>query len=351
MTVTKCFFLAPLLLSIVFLSADTALGEDSALITPDLNPSKTPAIQSGKQILLKMTQAMRTLNYQGTIAFLRNGKLEPMKYFHAANNGVEQERLLSLNSPLREIIRDADKVSCLYKAAQQIVVDYRPFERSFLIELPKNLGELDTIYNIDIVGEENIAMQLAYVIAITPKDNLRYARKIWLNKQYFLPLKLAVYNFYEGVFLDKALEQLVFTDMQVIDALPFVEINKPDPNNLGQASYKPQQQSSNQAGFTVSKPPHGFKEIFFTRRPLHKAQQPVDHLLLSDGLASVSIYMEHKNNALQSEATLSKNVQSVGAVNFFSRTLGDFELTVMGEVPALTVKLIAEGVKLKNAGD
>jgi sigma-E factor negative regulatory protein RseB len=58
--------------------------------------------------------------------------------------------------------------------------------------------------------------------------------------------------------------------------------------------------------------------------------------------------MEHKNSALKSGLLASKSVESVGAVNFFSQALGDYELTVMGEVPAETVKLIAEGVKLKN---
>ncbi|TAL49673.1 MAG: negative regulator of sigma E activity [Methylovulum sp.] len=346
MTVIKCFFLVLLFLSTGILSTGKVLGKDSGISRPE-----SVEAQSGKQLLLKMTQAMQVLNYQGTVAFLRNGKLEPMKYFHAADNGVEQERLLSLNSPLREVIRDAGKVSCLYKATQQLVVDHRPFERSFLVDLPKNLDELDAIYNIDVVGEENIAMLPAYVIAISPKDNLRYARKLWLSKQHFLPLKVVVYDLLDSAFLDKGLEQLVFTELEVTDKLPFVDVRKADANNPVQAIYKLQAQSSNQAGFTASRLPQGFKEIFFTRRPMHNSGQPVDHLLLSDGLASVSVYMEHKNNAIQSETNSSKSVQSVGAVNFYSRTLGKFELTVMGEVPAETVKLIAEGVMLRESGD
>ena len=95
MIVVKCFFVA-WLLSIGIVSARE----------PELN---------ARQVLMKMTHAMDVLDYQGTVAFLKNGKLEPMKYVHAAEKGVQQERLLSLNSPLREIIRDADQVSCLFK--------------------------------------------------------------------------------------------------------------------------------------------------------------------------------------------------------------------------------------------
>ncbi|MDO9106768.1 MAG: MucB/RseB C-terminal domain-containing protein [Methylovulum sp.] len=346
MIVIKCFFLALAVLSTGVLSTGTALGKNS-----ELNAPLAIDALSGKQALLKMTQAMQSLNYQGTVAFLRNGKLEPMKYFHAAHDGVEQERLLSLNSPLREVIRDAGKVSCLYKATQQLVVDHRPFERSFLVDLPNNLDELDAVYSIAVIGEEEIAMLPAYVIAIMPKDQLRYARKIWLDQRQFLPLKVVVYALADGVVLDEALEQLVFTDLEVTGIQPFVDVKKPDPGNPAQDIYKLQAQSPDQAGFIAARLPQGFKEIFFTRRPMHNSGEPVDHLLLSDGLASVSIYMEHKNNAGQSEPSLSKNVQSVGAVNFFSRTLGDFELTVMGEVPAETVKLIAEGITLRHGGD
>ena len=75
---------------------------------------------------------------------------------------------------------------------------------------------------------------------------------------------------------------------------------------------------------------------------MHDTRQLVDHLLLSDGFTSVSVYMENKSAALQ------PGFQSAGAVNSFSRTIGDAQLTVMGEVPAETVKFIAEGIKLRG---
>jgi sigma-E factor negative regulatory protein RseB len=55
--------------------------------------------------------------------------------------------------------------------------------------------------------------------------------------------------------------------------------------------------------------------------------------------------MENKSAAVQS------GHQSVGAVNSYSRTINNYQLTVMGEVPAETVKLIGEGVKLRDLKD
>ncbi|MGR9000055.1 MAG: MucB/RseB C-terminal domain-containing protein [Gammaproteobacteria bacterium] len=290
------------------------------------------------QALTKMSHAMEVLNYQGTVAFLRNGKLEPMRYVHAAKKGVEQERLLSLNSPMREIIRDSDKVSCLYKETQQIVVDHRPFERSFLFDIPRKLDNLEAIYRFEIVGEEDVVMLPSYVVAIQPKDNFRYLRKIWVEKRQFLPLKVAVYDR-----TGETLEQVVFTEIEVKKALPFVDVNFSETSPPVQHIHQLKSQSSDQAAFIVTNIPQGFREIFFTRRPMHKTGELVDHLLLSDGFASVSVYMEIKSAGMQS------GLQTAGAVNSFSRTIGDAQVTVMGEVPAETVKFVAEGIKLRNS--
>lgn len=320
MTVVKRFFVV-LLLSIGIVSA-----RESEL--------------KGQQVLEKMNHAMEVLNYQGTVAFLKNGKLEPMKYVHAADKGVQQERLTSLNSPLREIVRDAGKVSCLFKETQRMIVDHRPFERSFLVDVPKNLDEMGDIYQFEMVGEENIAMLPSYVVAIQPKDNARYPRKIWIEKKQFLPLKVVLYDD-SGV----PLEQVVFTEIEVKDVLPFVDKKFSDDARLAQHIHQLQSQTSEQATFILPELPKGFREVFFTRKPMRNSEQPVDHLLLSDGFTSVSIYMEKKSAAMES------GLQSVGAVNSFSRTINKYQLTVMGEVPAETVKTIAEGIKLRGLQD
>jgi Negative regulator of sigma E activity len=38
---------------------------------------------NAEQWLEKMSQSMKTLNYQGTVAFFKNGRLDTMKYSHS----------------------------------------------------------------------------------------------------------------------------------------------------------------------------------------------------------------------------------------------------------------------------
>lgn len=299
---------------------------------------------AAKQILQKMVKAMAVSNFQGTVVFLKNDKLEAMKYFHTSAKDKEQERLVSLNSPPREIVRDSDEIKCLYKLTQQVIIDHRPYEHSFIVDVPKNLDEMDASYQFELVGEEDVAMLPSYVVAIKPKDDFRYVRKIWVAKDQLLPMKAVVYD--RGGLV---LEQVVFTEIQ---------IKKPTPTKFKETAVAPAQtqsgdisnlETSNQAAFEVTALPQGFKQIFFSRKPLHQSDQPVDHLLLSDGFASVSVYLESKKPDTAADASVPEGMHSVGAINSMSRNLTDSQLTVLGEVPAATVKFIAEGVKLRNS--
>ena len=300
---------------------------------------------TAKQILQKMAKAMEVSNYQGTVVFLKNDKLEAMKYFHSSESNKQQERLVSLNSPPREIVRNSDEVTCFYKLTQQAIVDHRPYERSFIVDVPQNLDDLDASYQFEIVGEEDVAMMPSYVVAIQPKDDYRYIRKIWVAKAQFLPMKAVVYD-PSGV----VLEQVVFTEIQIKNSpldtkderVP-IAIKKPAAESTVLSG------SSEQATFEMTAVPQGFKQIFFSRKPLHKSEQPVDHLLLSDGFASVSVYLEAKKAGAPTDSHIPEGMHSVGAVNSMSRTLADSQLTVLGEVPPATIKFIAEGIKLRDA--
>ncbi len=306
--------------------------------------------RTAKDILHKMVNAMSVSNFQGTVIFLKNDKLEAMKYFHSAMDKQEQERLVSLNSPPREIVRNSDQIRCFYKLTRQVIVDHRPYEHSFIVDVPKNLDELDAIYHFEVAGEEDVAMLPSYVVAIQPKDDFRYVRKIWVSKAQFLPMKAVVYGL-NGL----VLEQVVFTDIQIDKPVSekmakSAVVNKsPVPESLPPADAAQANSAPEQTAFEVTALPQGFKQIFFSRKPLRQSEQPVDHLLLSDGFASVSVYVESKKANLSASDSIPEGIHSAGAINSLSRVLADSQLTVLGEVPAATIKFIAEGVKLRDS--
>lgn len=312
---------------VLFLSlASSAFAADS-----EQNPGES---------LLRMQQAMNQLNYQGTVAFLRNGKLNVLKYTHVSANGIGQERLVSLNSPLRETIRDADKVSCFFPETSRVIVDHRPAARSFLIDLPEQLSGLEEYYRFSFSGEEQVAMQPAKVLDISPKDPYRYARRIWIDSKLYLPLKVEVYNR-----LGNTIEQVVFTELEVKTDLPFVDVDSALEDKEVQRIHHRRPMPFETAGFELTQVPGGFRQQFFVQMTLKDNPIPVEHLLLSDGFSSVSVYLESKSTNIE------LGPRSTDSVNAFSRRIGNYILTVMGEVPEETVRYIAEGVEIRTGAD
>lgn len=292
---------------------------------------------AGVEWLEKMSRAMKSLNFRGTVAFMKNGHLDTMKYTHATENGREQERLLSLNSPLREVVRDSGKVSCIYKETQKRLVNHRPVSESFIIDLPRKIDALPALYNVKELGEESIAMRPARIIDIQPLDAYRYSRRIWLDKEWLLPLKVEVYN-EDG----EVLEQVVFTDINVEQQIPFARTEEfqsaQNIKHIHQAKSEPFERAS----FEMDNLPTGFSKVFFTKMSMHKSSSSVDHLLLSDGFSSISIYLDDKNEEIEN------GLHSLGSVNSYTRLFGDTQVTVLGEVPARTVEYIAQGIRIIN---
>lgn len=289
------------------------------------------------QWLSQMQLAMKQLNYQGTVAFLRNNKLDTMKYFHAVNKGVEQERLLSLNSPMREVLRNEGRVSCIFKESKNAIIDHRPVNRSFIVNLPENFTDQTSAYDFILTEKQDVAMLSAQIVKIKPKDDFRYARKIWIEQQHFLPLKVEAYDD-----SGKAIEQVVFTELKIKKKLSFAEIDMTSESLDVKHIHQSNLQALAKADFVLKNIPEGFKEIFFVKMQMHDNKQNVKHLLLSDGFSSVSIYQE-----LQDKATPT-GTQTAGAVNSLVKKVGSFQFVVMGDVPVKTIQFIADGIQFKE---
>jgi len=281
--------------------------------------------------LEKMSHAMNALEYQGTVAFFKNGRLDTMKYFHAIDNGQDQERLLSLNSPMREVIREAGAVRCVFKGSTQSVVNNHPVSESFIVNLPGTFSDLNTIYSLSALGNESVAMRMAQVVSIQADDQYRYDRKIWIDKSHFLPLKLEVYDS-----AGTTLEQVVFTELLVNEDVDFIKSDSPT-----ETIEKSDALSIDDASFIVDNIPAGFQIRFFTRMNDENTKQVVEHLLLTDGFSSISVYLE----AIASDTR--EGLQTLGSVSSYTHIIDDFQITAMGEVPSAAVQFIAQGIKLR----
>ena len=287
-----------------------------------------------KAWLAATKQAVSHLNYRGTVAHLKDNRIESLQVLHRMSNGVEQERLLSVNTPMREVIRNAEKVTCYFPDSRSMSVETKPLRQSFLLDLPTDLTALSRHYTLSLGGTEHVAQRLARLVRIDPLDDYRFGRRIWVDVESKLPLKYELID--EN---GQVVEQMVFNSLSVEDSIPAQELSA---STQFDGSWKVKQHETLPADsliWTLDGVPDGFQMMSYTRLKRGPGNRAIDHILLSDGFSSVSIYIDELMNEF-----FTAQPRKVGGINSYTRKLDKYLVTVMGEVPAKTVQSIANGI-------
>lgn len=289
-----------------------------------------------------MRDAMIHLNYRGLVAYVKDDKVNSMEFVHGLSNGVEHERLTSLNSPMREIVRDGDLVRFFFPETKSVMTERVPTNRSFLVDLPESFVGLCDYYAFLVGGQEYVAQRHAQSIDIVPVDDYRYGRKIWIDTESHLPLRFELLD--EN---DKPVEQMVFTSLEVSGEAPGRAVAPAAASGAySEQSSKREIIPIEAMDWSLDSVPVGFRISGYSRIQHPPLKHPIEHILLSDGLSSVSIYVDE----LKEEPFLEK-LKRIGAVNAYTRKIDGFVVTVMGEVPPKTVHMIANGIRYQKSDE
>ena len=283
--------------------------------------------------------AMAELNYRGMVTYLKDNQVESLKVIHGVTDGVEQERLLSVNTPMREVIRNAEKVTCYFPETRSMMVESKPSRHSYLFDLPNNLTELTKYYGFMLGGTEFVAQRQARLIEIEPLDEFRYGRKLWLDVESKLPLKYELIDDRGQV-----VEQMVFNTLAVEASIPAEDLK---PSTRVDDTWKIKQHEllpAESLRWTLNGVPEGFRMLSYKRLLKRGSNnRAIDHILLSDGFSSVSIYIDQLMNEV-----FTSQPKKVGAIHSYTRKMDNYLLTVMGEVPEITVQTIGNGIRQQS---
>lgn len=274
-----------------------------------------------------MNRALRSLDYEGTLVHLHENRLETLHLVHRVDGGRVQERLVSLSGPVRAVTRERDRVTCVMPDGHPISVKSHA-GRKLLRTDRIDPGALADRYQISIEGVARVAGRDTDVLAIKPRDGLRYGYRFHLDRATTLPLKSDL--------IDQAgepIEQLMFTSLVLHE-------DADDPGAEGPPTESPQGQPEPQANprWRFESRPAGFEQVMYdTLRAPSGAE--VEHFVFSDRLSAYSVYIERDaKEGLE-------GVTRIGAVHAAGRRLGGHQVTVVGEVPAATVEAAAAGVR------
>jgi len=298
--------------------------------------------QTAKEWLEKMVRAVNGFDYQGTFVYLHDNQLETMRIEHQVDGGRVKERLVSLNGAPREVIRDQDYVACVVPDSQQVSIDKRPLTKKFLALLPEDLRKLEAYYQFRWLGKGRVAGHNAKVVAIIPKDDLRYGYRFFLDEESGLPLKSDLMN-EQG----QAVEQTMFTQLDVGNIeLPDFEQEisaMSHRTRLHETATETGTETSGEGIWSFRQLPAGFALSMRHRLPDPHGQAGIEQYVLSDGLASLSIFVEPTGRG---ESL--KGASRLGAINAWGGEIAGHQVTAVGEVPAQTLLAVVEGMRLKG---
>ena len=290
----------------------------------------------------KMSDSMRNLSYQGNFVYMHGNQLESMSILHIKDEFGVRERLLSLNGEAREVYRDNKNLTCIWPDSKKVVVGDSSQKNFSPLLIPDNIDKISKYYDISLADGERIAGHESIVVNIEPKDQLRYGLKLWINSSNGLLLKSNLINE-----LREVVEVVMFTSLEELskeDQMPLITMPEIDDSfsliqfQSGDASQK----FEVDRGWGFSNPPDGFWQESVVKRKVADTEQFIQQMVYTDGLASLSVFIEKQTlQAAQGET-------SMGAVNGYIRILNNYSVTAIGAVPATTVRRMAESVYLQG---
>lgn len=302
--------------------------------------------ENGLSWLRKMASASRQLNYTGTFVYRHGNVTEASRIVHYVNAaGGEFERLETLDGPPREVIRTNDQVTCYLPDTKTVLIERRRGRR-FPAFLPTQLADgLTAHYLVRQSGMDRTAGYDCRVVELSPKDRLRYGHQFCAEASSGLPLRARTFN-ENGVLLESfAFTELKFGGKFDRDQVKSRYAEHSRDWRIGRAA-TPAVSDLGRTGWVLASELPGFRKLTESRRSIAGREATVAHLVYSDGLAAVSVFIEPLPKSRPS-----RSLSHQGAVNIYIRMVADHMVTALGEAPAETVMRIANSLEYRGTAE
>ena len=293
----------------------------------------------------KMNHAVATLNYQGTFIYRHGEHVESMQIVHGYDANGERERLVSLTGEAREIVRDRDVLTCIWPESRSVVIESGVEHSGLPAVIPGAGDQALESYEYALGRMQRVAGQPCREVVVNPRDRLRFGYRVCVAEDSGIPLRSEIVDADGHI-----VEQLMFTSFELIDQVPEERLKPqvtPSPDyttrRVDADTETPRQDPDPHWVFEGL--PSGFTVSANFRRHMAVDSEPVQHILLTDGLASVSVFIAQPEEPEQ----LYHGSSGSGALHAFTTAVDGHQVTVIGEVPEATVEQIGQALRYADA--
>jgi len=295
--------------------------------------------QDPRQLIQAMSESLRSLSYEGTFVTVSGSTVDTLKIIQINNGVAFNQQLVSLNGESREVFRNNELVTCIWPNSQSVITmkaRERKSETGYDFKLNNN-------YEYKLLSDDRVAGRQTFVVEVTANDRERYSYRVWIDKETKLLLK--------SMSLEAGglpVEQVMFTDIRfdhditidnVTDKLERLEYQAQNYVEPASVSYL----TEKKVRFDLL--PKGYRKISEMNHHMPTIAEPVRHIFLSDGIASISIYVQFGYKASE---IIPVGYAKLGSITAYERRTDTDLITVMGDVPAQTVRAVAYSVNIEN---
>ncbi len=293
--------------------------------TIEANPAQT--------LLTQMRQASDSLDFELSYILVRKNIIEPYRYRHARINDENYYQLLNLSGSMREVIKRGDVVSYFESGVEPFTIR----SEQMVVPMPSvfhtDIDKLGKIYDFVSLGRAREAGVSCDVVRISPKGGERYSYVVWIDDVNKLLMRADLLD-RDGEPIEQFRTIALNVSPSLKDAMQAI-----DQLELPQVLSLPKAQNVDMQ-WTVSYLPMGFQSVYKNRHRLFMTGRSVESQMFTDGLFSFSVYLANAD-----EHSVKEQLARKGSRTLHSHVLGNTEITVVGDLPPLTAKKIAESVR------
>ncbi len=345
---SACGGLGLVLCAVAWAASSNAQSVASGIV-PNVPVIPAASAAEAQRWLTRIQQAPAQRSFQGTFIVHAGGSMSSARMTHYLAGKSQYELIESLNGQARQVYRHDDLIQTLWPQQRVALVEKREKLGSFPALLESGSPRVLEFYELRVVGVERIAGRIADVLSVTPRDKLRFAVRLWSDKETGLLLREDVIDGNGQV-----LESSSFSDVVIgIQAQPesfLVAMKKLDGYRVVRPTFSATELEAE--GWTQREAVPGFRRVSCIKRPLFSAGEAdstansvqVLQAIFTDGLTYVSVFIEPYNAERHSRPVLT----SIGATHTLMIRHADWWITVVGDVPDATLRAFAKAMYRKR---
>lgn len=290
----------------------------------------------------QLGEAVRMTNYSGVMVYQQGERMETLRIVHRYSEGIEHERLLSLSGEPVEFLRQGAAITCIVPRDREVMVDMRNYAGLFP-SLPEEAPKAfeSGLYTASETEGVEVLQRSCRRVQIKPMDAYRYGYQLWVDQETGLPLKYQLRD-HDG----EVLEQAMFTEIDFPTRIPDAALAATlDTAGFVQIKHEPMpmpEKSLAEGRWEAAMLPPGFMLVDRQIKRMPDAMGKVEHIVYSDGMASVSVYVASSDEKLEPFMGETR----MGATSAYGAMHGEHHIAVVGEVPNRTVQLIGRGMRI-----